>query len=351
MRKNPIAPFPVRALGALAFGFSITLAPAFAANGKTALPEWTNGSEHPKYKGAGYMTAVGSGQTRKEAETEARGELARSFSVQVKSEMNRRAEGSHAESSEGQSRSQDRTRTVSDLKLSSNLKLRAVSIADRAQDPATKTFYALAVLDKNRASVSYLTELNQISKKADGLAKRFASAPKAPLAGQIEKELDRFDQLALEASILGPVAAKRPLTEIEMAAIDAKAEELSLKNPLALKFIADEPSKELGDQFLDQFKSCLDENKVRVTELDSGSEPVSQSLKLSFKAAALPMQVEGWVKQRFSASVDLLEGKRLALSKRAERTEKARNAESAFEAAAEGLVAELCGKVVQGLGR
>lgn len=313
-------------------------------------PGWINGAPPEKYSGAGYLTAVGSGSTRSDAEADAKRGLSQTFGVQVQSALTRLAESRQSDDSDGKSKSEDSSQTSSDLKLKSDVKLRGVSIAEYYQEPSSGTWHALAVLNKNKASVSYLTELNQRARKIDALVQKFKSRPKPAMVGAIERELEQFDRLMVEASVLGPVAVKRPITETEMDALDAKADELASQSPVTLEFMAD-PNASQGDRFLDRFKDCLDDNKVRVHEKsdDMASAPAKR-LKVKFSQRTLPLAIEGWVRVRYSASAELLDGKKVALSKDVEVIEKARNEEGAFELATPKLLAGLCDRVVKGLG-
>lgn len=113
-------------------------------------PDWVDGvsAKFPRVK---YMIGVGSADDRPTAESRARAELTRSFSVYVTSRTDVRE--SETVGQEGKSKTSTYSASVDDRIQSTSTKvLEGVEIADFWVDPDSKQCYALAVLDRSKAA-------------------------------------------------------------------------------------------------------------------------------------------------------------------------------------------------------
>ena len=129
-------------------------------------PPWLSGSP-PKYPPSFYLTAVGDGETAKDAEADAYVGISKIFQVKVKSQE------------ESQERYIERNAQVEEHKfsaesfidLSTQKVLSQVRIAQTYQDPHTGRYYALAVLDRDQVGASLRDRINLLDKEIEDLLK------------------------------------------------------------------------------------------------------------------------------------------------------------------------------------
>lgn len=113
--------------------------------GSTA-PEWLN-SRSRHYPEQAFLTGVGSGEERRSAEDRARLEIAKVFQVDIRA----REYSSETAISQGETSSY-RQEAASRLVATSGRLLAGVQIAEVWRDPQSRTWHALAVLDRLRAA-------------------------------------------------------------------------------------------------------------------------------------------------------------------------------------------------------
>lgn len=156
-------------------------------------PDWVDGAS-ARYPDSGYLTGVGSGDTRQKAEDSAYAALARIFRAEVRSTTQEREDFKQAERTKGIE--VDRKVTIQNqTEISTDKVLEQVRVAERWTDPVSQVSYALAVLDRAKSAAA----LRQKSLDAETEAREWEARAK--------KATDPMDQArALRKAIL---AARR----------------------------------------------------------------------------------------------------------------------------------------------
>lgn len=158
-------------------------------------PDWVAGKSGT-YPDQYYITGVGSGDTRNEAENQARAQIAQVFRIQ----LNARFSTNKTETlrgTKGEGESLDVTRSRVDVGTTKTLE--GSEIADVWQDPQTMEYYALAVLDKEKASSRLAGQIAALDSDLVDLTREADTAA------------TKLGKLRLLASIAGTAARRRDL--------------------------------------------------------------------------------------------------------------------------------------------
>ncbi|MDX1455590.1 MAG: LPP20 family lipoprotein [Gammaproteobacteria bacterium] len=145
--------------GALGF----VLAACAGGDTRPAAPDWLDGSA-ADYPASSYLTGIGSGDTRDAARDRARADLAKTFRVKIDesaSDVRNFSRGA-----DGDSYSQEINR---ELNVQTEQVLEGVTVPEVWQDPATRQFHALAVLERARASLRLRQEIQSLDAGADAM--------------------------------------------------------------------------------------------------------------------------------------------------------------------------------------
>jgi len=123
-------------------------------------PEWISGKSK-KYPDQVYITGVGGGATREAAESQARANIGRVFRVDLKStfQVTRQEE---MQQKEGRTSSEIKEKTVAKVDVGLTKTLEGTEIAEVWKDQSNKTFYALAVLERQKAAQILEERIRQI---------------------------------------------------------------------------------------------------------------------------------------------------------------------------------------------
>jgi len=132
---------------------------------KGAKPAWADGdtSEYPK---EGYLTGVGTADERASAEDRARSEISKIFTVTVTATTSDVMSETTSASGKGKDQSSFSQAVSQDVQTVSNKVLEDVTIAETWQDPATRRFYALAILQRDKAAMALKEKLSDLDKQA-----------------------------------------------------------------------------------------------------------------------------------------------------------------------------------------
>lgn len=127
-------------------------------------PPWLSGSS-PKYPPSFYLTAVGEGETAKDAEASAYAGISKIFQVKVKSQ-----EASKEIYVQRNTQAEEQKITIeSSIDLSTQKVLSQVRIAQTYQDSKTGRYYALAVLDRDQVGTSLKEKIGHLDKEIEHL--------------------------------------------------------------------------------------------------------------------------------------------------------------------------------------
>ena len=138
-----------------AFALMLPLLPGCAS--KPTTPDWING-DSAQYNSAQYLIGRGQASTQEEAKDRARADVAKVFQVAVvaSSEDVQRSKSDSAGVSQYE---QQESRSIS---TRTDQIIRGIQIAELWQDPATKNYYALAVLPRLQAAASLRQQIGQL---------------------------------------------------------------------------------------------------------------------------------------------------------------------------------------------
>lgn len=152
-------------------------APALSAQvyaGTGNRPDWVDGSsmEYPRDR---YLVGISQGDDLLSAKDRARGEISRIFSTQVAINTNVTASEQTA-SQGGKTSSSFSQEVMQNVRAASQKMLEGVEIVETWQDPATRQYYALAVLDRSQALSAVTDKLADLDRRAREFSVEFTSA-------------------------------------------------------------------------------------------------------------------------------------------------------------------------------
>jgi LPP20 lipoprotein len=166
-----------------AFALMFPLLPGCAS--EPTVPDWIAG-DSAKYSSAQYLIGRGQASTQEEAKDRARADVAKIFQVAVVASSEDVQRSKSGSSSGAPQYEQQASRSIS---TRTNQIIRGIQIAELWQDPATKNFYALAVLPRLQTAASLRQQIDQLdqatashieqSRKSSDLFQKIAAASQA----------------------------------------------------------------------------------------------------------------------------------------------------------------------------
>lgn len=171
-----------------AFAFMLAFLPGCAS--KPTTPDWIAG-DSAQYNSAQYLIGRGQASTQEEAKNRARADVAKVFQVAVVA-SSEDVQRSKSDSTGASQYEQQASRSIS---TRTDQIIRGIQIAELWQDPATKSYYALAVLPRLQTAASLRQQISQLdeatashieqSRKSSDLFQKIAAAS---LAVETERE-------------------------------------------------------------------------------------------------------------------------------------------------------------------
>ena len=138
-----------------AFALAFSLLSGCAS--KPAVPDWVTG-DSAKYTRAQYLIGRGQASAQEEAKDRARADIAKVFQVAVVA-SSEDVQSSKSDSTGAPQYEQQVSRSIS---TRTSQIIRGIQIAELWQDPATKTYYALAVLPRLQTAASLRQQIDQL---------------------------------------------------------------------------------------------------------------------------------------------------------------------------------------------
>jgi len=145
-----------------AFAFTLSLLPGCASD-KPTTPDWITG-DSARFNSAQYLIGRGQASTQEEAKDRARADVAKIFQVAViasSEDLQRSKSGSTGTPQYEQQASRSISTRTDQI-------IRGIQIAELWQDPATKSYYALAVLPRLQAAASLRQQISQLDEATAG---------------------------------------------------------------------------------------------------------------------------------------------------------------------------------------
>jgi LPP20 lipoprotein len=137
-------------------------------------PDWVRGKSR-EYQDEFYIVGVGSGDTRQDAESQARAHIAEVFKVKIKADISVN-KSETLKNSGGKISAESREVTRSKIDLGLKKTLEGTEIAEVWQNPKDATFYALAVLDREKASMKFAERIRELDAEVVRLGGNIDSA-------------------------------------------------------------------------------------------------------------------------------------------------------------------------------
>jgi hypothetical protein len=172
-----------------AFAFMLSLLSGCAS--KPIIPDWVAG-DSAQYNSAQYLIGRGQAPTQEEAKDRARADVAKVFQVAVVASSEDMQRSKSDSSGAAPQYEEQASRSIS---TRTDQIIRGIQIAELWQDPATKSYYALAVLPRLQTAASLRQQISQLdeatanhieqSRKSSDLFQKIAAAS---LAVETERE-------------------------------------------------------------------------------------------------------------------------------------------------------------------
>src|SRR3989338_8383468 len=227
-----------------------------------SLPEWTVTGKYERYSHIQYLTGLGIGPTKKVADDQARGEIAKIFNAQIKAEsqdiMNstRQYAKNNSVNIQSEETIRDVTR-VSTEKTLSGIEIKE-TVTENLKD-GSKKFYSLAVLDKIKMQNDLLGEITDVDKTIDELVVS-AEAENDPL-----KKIRSFFS-AISKTL------KRNILNADLKIVDTIGSGVAPKHRLS------DLNSKLSSVLSNDFKVGINLDKEIVNNITSVQEALSEGL-------------------------------------------------------------------------
>ena len=126
---------------------------SFTPDNPDSPPDWVNGQSN-KYASALYLSGQGSAPSTDDAKDRARSDLAKQFEVAIK-EHSQQSQIFTSERADGETIQSLDQKITRQLLTYTSRTLQGVEIAEQWRDPGNDTYYALAVLSRNKAQLQF----------------------------------------------------------------------------------------------------------------------------------------------------------------------------------------------------
>lgn len=312
---------------------------------------WITGDVKGLYSSVTYLTAVGSGYSRKEARADAKNALAEIFESKIKSTFSSSTSSNLMEDSDGAIKSSVQSSTYKEVNINSELVLKGVQIGKTFHDKEKNLFYALAVLNKQKTKRHYAYEMESIERKVDAKMKVFKKRQTIKKGNELIELNDSYESANQIYAMLGNGSRKPPaISEADLEIINRITNTIAMNQSIIFSYSGEQ------EDFGDLVQSCLTEKKLRLIKKEEigdkktpeGSKIVH--LKLTKKELHLgkALRDKGWVHYSFKATVDITE-KGKTISRSVDKSNKAVGENQCYEKVKETLSESICAKALKHL--
>lgn len=250
----------------------------FASSGLAGAqtPDWVTGKSS-QYPDQLYITGVGSGDSRQEAENRARAQIAEVFKVQLNARFtNNKTETLSGSNGNVNGQSVDITRSLVNVGLVKTLE--GSEIAEVWQNPQDMEFYALAVLNKQKASARIADRISALDTEL------------VEVGRQIDTSKSKLTKLRLLASRRN-LAVRRQGLNSDYSILSSTGESLRLPGVSAEKASSD----------LTSF--CQNEIRFSLNSIGAGSASAAQVVSDNLTSNGFVINGSGDKKPDFSISL------------------------------------------------
>jgi hypothetical protein len=298
-----------------------------------SVPAWVN-QPQAAYPANRYLVSVGNGRDRNSAISDAKKQMAESFVVKVKSEIQTKASSTLNQNTAGSVSGEAKEVVSKDLSLTSETSLRGAEVKEVAQ--LESEFYALVALDKLTARSGLVMESNRIKQKLESTLEALEDTYTKQKMNEAKAEMSNLDQLYGEAAALGMSALieVNPL-RARVNKIENAARSKNSKSNFAVKMVKG------ADYFEHDVQACInDRGGVAYTYDQAPSD--AHKIQITVLERPQHMTVEGWNKIRFDLSAAVVQSNGKMFRVQATQTETGRNREAVLESVSEKLSRDFC---------
>ncbi len=251
-----------------------------------------------KYSASLFLRAIGEGASLTNATSDAKNQLIQELEVRVQSTLKSQANSSLKSDTQGVSTGADEEKTDSTLSLTSDVTVSGIQIVDTSYDKGSRTYYALAVLNKLKAKTHYLLQLKALSVEMTTMRQKFIKNPTARLFDELKKKDTQFQKInAIYAALSLTGAMPSPIRSEEW---EQMSDTLTKQRQRSLFFLNFKGTPQNTQRLLEK---CLTEKGTLFT-----LSPTNGATPLNIEETVTPMyhRVSGWVKYQYilSASFD-----------------------------------------------
>lgn len=272
---------------------------------KVEAPKWIQSGADIKYPAMLYLSAVGEGDSLKEAEIAARRNLSTIFEAKVNSTLTSEQTETMKASSDGSMSGEQNRAIRKNTVITTNITLYGAFTGAQYVDEARNRFYVLAVLNKLNAATLYDNKIKAIDEKMQALAQSFDSTQKIGVGQDLLKLYDERERLNAYVMVLqGMPAGPCPVSYAEIQKILDKG---SLVNQ-ARSIFFEYDSGSWDTAVRDRITQALTERGVTFLTGPESQAVASFRLKGQLKATQEYQNIPGWLKYRFVNSIVIEKG-------------------------------------------
>lgn len=307
--------------------------PQVKTESSNSLPSWVN-QPQGSYPVNQYLVAVGNGRDRNAAINDAKKQMAESFIVKVKSEIQTKNQSSLNQNTAGSVSGESNENVTKDLSITSETSLRGAEVKEVTQ--VGSDFYALIALDKLKARSGLLMEGNRLKQKAEGSLEALETTYTSAKMAEAKKDMSDLEQLYGEASALGMAALievsplQARLNKIENAARGKNA-----KIAFAVKTIKGE------DYFERDIQACINDRGGMVYSFDQAPANASK-VQITVVERPQHLPVAGWTKIRFDLTAAVVQTDGKLFRVQTTQTETGRSRDAVLESVSDKLSHDFC---------
>ncbi len=193
-------------------------------------PDWVDGAsmEYPREK---FLVGVGIADDRQSAQDRARAEIAKIFSTTVQVESNV-TESESNKTAGGATQNNFEQNVSENVQTASKKVLEGVDVVENWQDPATRSYYALAVLDRAKAILTINDHIASLDKQA------------SQLKDDMDKATEKLPKVKAALKLLAVMKFRNNLNG-ELRVLDESGK--SIPNPLDETVIRPAASKAISE--------------------------------------------------------------------------------------------------------
>jgi hypothetical protein len=310
-----------------------TTQPTVKTEASGSLPSWVN-QPQASYPENRYLVAVGNGRDRNAAIEDAKKQMAESFVVKVKSELQSKAQSNLNQDTSGSLSGDSSENTAKNLSLSTETSLRGAEVKEVTQ--VGSDFYSLVALDKLKARSGLLLEGNRLKGKLESSLDALDSNYTTQKMAEAKSQLADLEQLYGEASALGMSALidVNPL-EVRLNKIENAARNRTAKILFAVKTIK-------GETFFERdIEACINDRGGTVYTFDQAPKN-SNKVQITVVERPQHLPIQGWTKIRFDLTAAVVQEDGKMFRVQTTQTETGRSRDAVLESVSDKLSHDFC---------